>query len=65
MQFKLISRTELADATKRQLQFSEVPPATGPDIYHQGVNLNGYFDSAFADGLTVGATYTLTLTKVV
>lgn len=62
MQFKLISRTELADVSKRQLQFVEMPV---PENFTQSVQLSGYFDAAFAATLTVGSTYELTLTEVV
>lgn len=62
IQLKLISRTELADVTKRQLQFADV---TTPDSYGQIVQLSGYFDTTYADSLIVGAVYELTLTEVV
>lgn len=62
MQFKLIARTELADVSKRQLQFAEVGEPIG---IGQNIQLSGYFDATYADTLTVGSTYELTLTEVV
>lgn len=61
-QLKLIARTELADTTKRQLQFADV---STPENYGQIIQLSGYFDTTYADSLTVGTTYELTLTPVV
>lgn len=61
-QLKLVARTELADTTKRQLQFADV---SVPENYGQIVQLSGYFDTAYADSLEVGATYELTLTQMV
>lgn len=62
MHFKLISRTELADVSKRQLQFAEVGESQNVG---QNIHLSGYFDAAYANALEVGATYELTLTKLV
>lgn len=59
---KLIARTELADTTKRQLQFADV---STPEGYGQIVQLSGYFDVEYADSLEVGAIYELVLTQVV
>lgn len=68
MKVKLTSRTENADQPKLQLQFSEVAPETanaGMPGMGMGINFSGWFDRAYAESLTVGTTYELTLTPAV
>lgn len=62
-QLKLVARIELADVDRLQLQFSEIMP--DGEYSSQSISLSGYFDRAYAETLTVGNIYEISLTEVI